>query len=80
MLVDLVRREREESAVIDEVTVCEPKLPQTISSRQQGCDGSVANLVALVEIDFQDIGTMLGESKNSVIAQLSTFVKFQLQR
>jgi hypothetical protein len=38
----------------------------------------VSNLAALMEVDFKDIGAVLGKGNNGIIFELLAVIKFQL--
>lgn len=78
VLVDLAIREAQESVVVDEFAASKAQLTQAVALGEQCGNRSVANLVALVQIDLENVGAVIGEGKNGVIAKLGAFVQFQL--
>lgn len=79
VLVDLGRRQGEEGVVVDQLAVGQPELAKAVTLGQERRDGAVSDLDALMEVDFEDVGAVLGKGKDGVVAQLDAFVEFELR-
>lgn len=79
MLEYFVRRNAQESIIINELAVRETKFAQAVALDHERCDGSVPNLGALVQIDLQDVRAMFSECVYGIVADLHTLVEFELQ-
>lgn len=79
VLVDLGRRQGEEGVVVDQLAVGQPELAKAVTLGQQRRDGAVSDLDALMEVDFENVGAVLGKGKDGVVAQLNALVEFELR-
>lgn len=78
MLILPVGREREECRVVDQFAADEAKLAKRLSLCEDGRHWFVADLAALVEINLEDVGAMLGERENSLVGELGALVQLEL--
>jgi hypothetical protein len=76
MFVRLVRRERQEGAVIDEFAVGKPQLAERAAFGEESSYRLVLDEATLVEVDFENVGTMLGKGEDGVVGQLMTVIQF----
>lgn len=76
MFVGLVRREGQEGAVVYELAVGEPQLTERAPLDKKSSYWVVLNKPALMKIDLEDVGAMLGKSKDRLIGQLVAVVQF----
>lgn len=67
MLVGSVWWERQEGGILNELATGKPEFAERLSLGQQSCDRFVADEAALVEIDLENVGTVLGKRDNSLV-------------
>lgn len=72
------RGQREERIIVDEIAARESKLPQALSFRKEGVHWAVCDQVALLQVDLEDPGAVVGEGENGGIVELCQLVEFQL--
>lgn len=78
VLVCLVRGQREESRVVDQFAACQSEFAQSAALGDERGDGLVLNLVALVQVNLENVGAVLGECQDRIVLQLSTVVQLEL--
>lgn len=71
------RGKREEGAVIHELTHCQPEFSKGISLCEEIGNRSVANQLALVQVNLEDVGAVLGEGKDGLVGHLAAVVQFE---
>lgn len=79
VLIRLARRKGQERAVVHELAIRQAELPQRLALDQERRDWCVADQSALLQINFQDVWTVLGEGENSLVGDLGTFIQFELE-
>lgn len=79
MVVCPVGRKRQEGTVVNELAAGQAQFAQGLALGNEGGNGLVANLGALVKVDLEDVGTVLSKGQNRIVLQLGAFVKFKLR-
>lgn len=78
MFVRPMWRQRKESTVVDHLATRKSQLSQSISLRQQGGDGLVSYVLALMKINLEDIRAVLCKGTDGLVRQLLAVVEFEL--
>lgn len=71
---------REEGAVVHELTHCQTELSKGFTLCEEIGDRGVANQLALVQVNLEDVWAVLGEGKNGFVRHLAAVVQFELER
>lgn len=69
---------REECAVVHELTHCQPELSKGVPLCEEIGNRGVANQLALMQINLEDVGAVLGEGKDGLVRHLAAVVQFEL--
>lgn len=69
---------RQECAVVNELTHCEPELSERGPLCEEIGDGGIANQLALMQVNLEDVGAMLGEGKDGFVRHLAAVVQLEL--
>lgn len=80
MFIRLAWWEGQECTIVNELAVSQSEFSQRLALDQERRDWSIADQFALLQIDFQYIGTIVSESKNGLVGNLGAFVQFELER
>lgn len=76
VFVRLVRRQRQEGAVVYEFAVGESQFTERATLGKKSGYRIVLDKPALMKIDLEDVGAMLGKGKDGLVGQLMTVVQF----
>lgn len=78
MLKGPTRRERKKGAFVHQFAAGQTKFPKTLTLEQERGHGRIPDQLALLEVNFKNIGTIYGESLDGIVADLIAVVQFEL--
>lgn len=78
MLVNSVRRKRQECRVVDQFAVGKTKFAEGLSSSEQGRDWLIANVSAGMKVDLENVWAVVGKSHDGVVVELVAVIEFEL--
>lgn len=71
-------RQGEEGIIIQQLAVGQTKFTECVPLSEKRRDWGVGNKATLIEIDFEDVGTVLGKGKHRVVLNLDAIIEFEL--
>jgi hypothetical protein len=78
MIIRPIGRERKKSGVIDQVATTKAKLTERVAFGEERSNWLVADVPALLEIDFQDVGAIFSKGKNRLVLNLRALIELEL--
>lgn len=75
---DHPRGQGEEGTVVHELTHCQAELSERVAFCEEIGYGSIANQLALVQVNLEDVGAVLSEGKHGLVRHLAAVVQFEL--
>ncbi len=67
----------QEGVIVNELTVGEAQFAEGLSLGQEVGDRRVADEAALVEVDLEDVGAVLGEGQDGLVVELDAIVQLE---
>ena len=79
MFVSLIDRKIEECRVGDQLAIRESQFTQALPVSEKSSNWIIANLSALVKVNFKDIGAILSKGNYGVVFKLLAIIEFELR-